>query len=141
VPRRGSLVIYWDSSAILSALFKDNHSTMATEWASKKGYHLISSLAHVEIWAVVSRMNTQGFLSSDAIQVARVTLASGLWRSLTLLPDRDVVSLLAMKWPLRGADLWHLSAAKTLQATLPETYLLTFDKSLEEAARGEGLIH
>jgi hypothetical protein len=40
---------------------------------------------------------------------------------------------------LRGADLWHLALAKTLQADLPELGLVTFDEALAEAAVGEGL--
>ncbi|MGH2424940.1 MAG: hypothetical protein ACRDF1_01465 [bacterium] len=43
-----------------------------------------------------------------------------------------------MKWSLRGADLWHLCTAKSLQSELPELRILTFDARLATAARGEG---
>jgi hypothetical protein len=46
---------------------------------------------------------------------------------------------LARSWPLRGADLWHLAAAKALQTELPELRLLSFDSRLTAAAHGEGL--
>jgi hypothetical protein len=46
---------------------------------------------------------------------------------------------LATKWPLRGADLWHLAAAKSLQTELPELAFLSFDLKLAAAAKGEGL--
>lgn len=49
------------------------------------------------------------------------------------------VKALASKWPLRGADLWHLAAAKTLQKDLPELTVLTFDNRLYVAALGEKL--
>jgi hypothetical protein len=42
---------------------------------------------------------------------------------------------------LRGADLWHLASAKTLQEELPELILLTFDDQLMNAVTGERLIH
>lgn len=140
MPEPAVTVIYWDSSAVLSALFKDNHSDVATKWISKKGVHLISSLAHAETWAVISRMKRQGILPDGAMDGARLTLEGGPWRYLNLSPAREMVDPLAVKWSLRGADLWHLAAAKTLQTRLPEIYLLTFDGLLEVAARGEGLM-
>lgn len=33
------VVLYWDASAVLSALFKDNHSLKAHQWANRAGYH------------------------------------------------------------------------------------------------------
>jgi hypothetical protein len=39
-----------------------------------------------------------------------------------------------------GADLWHLSAAKSLQSQLPEMLLPTFNNRLRKVAQGEGLI-
>lgn len=133
-------VIYWDASAILSSLFKDNHSEAATEWVSKRGIQLISSLAHTETWAVISRMKREGILSESTVDGARRMLDGGPWRYLNVSPDRELIDPLSMKWSLRGADLWHLAAAKALQTKLPEIYLLTFDGLLEVAARGEGLI-
>jgi hypothetical protein len=58
---------------------------------------------------------------------------------LNLIPDWDKIKSLSQKWPLRGANLWHLAAAKTLQKRLPELRLLTFDNRLSVAAMGEGL--
>ncbi len=38
---------------------------------------------------------------------------------------------------VRGADLWHLSAAKSTQDHFPEVQLLTYDRKLMIAAQGE----
>jgi predicted nucleic acid-binding protein len=140
LPEPSVSVIYWDASAILSVLFRDNHSDVATKWAARRAIHLMSSLAHAETWAVASRMKREGIVVETVIDDARLSLDGGPWRYLNLSPDREIVDPLAMKWSLRGADLWHLAAAKTLQTKLPEIYLLTFDGLLEVAARGEGLI-
>ena len=69
--------------------------------------------------------------------LAKASLESGLWRKLTIGPDAGEVRKLASKWPLRGADLWHLAAVKTLQCELPELLLLTFDQRLYQVAAGE----
>lgn len=63
----------------------------------------------------------------------------GRWRRLHVVFAWEAVEGLAAAWPLRDADLWHLAAARALQADLPELVLLTFDKRLREAAVGEGL--
>ncbi len=42
---------------------------------------------------------------------------------------------LSQKWSLRGADLWHLAVAKTLQKQIPELELFSFDKGLSAAAK------
>jgi predicted nucleic acid-binding protein len=53
-------VVYWDTSAILSALFIDNHSETARRWAANAAVHLVSSLAHAEACAVTWRMARDG---------------------------------------------------------------------------------
>jgi hypothetical protein len=39
------VVVYWDTSAILSVLLKDNHTEEARKWV-RKGLHLMSTLAY-----------------------------------------------------------------------------------------------
>lgn len=63
----------------------------------------------------------------------------GPWRLLSAAPGREIITTLASKWPLRGADLWHLALAKTIQDELPELVLLTYDNRLHAATHGEGL--
>ena len=50
-----------------------------------------------------------------------------------------MIRSLSNKWPLRGADLWHLAAAKNLHREFPELFLLSFDNQLKRAAAGEAL--
>lgn len=133
-------VIYWDSSAILSALFEDSHSNVATSWSRLKTDHLISTLAYAETCAVVSRMKREKVVMEETLDAVLQILGRGPWRHLALSPDREIMRPLSAKWSLRGADLWHLSVAKTLQTRIPETHLLTFDRLLDAAARGEGLV-
>jgi predicted nucleic acid-binding protein len=50
------------------------------------------------------------------------------------------IKALASQRPLRGADLWHLATAITLQKDIPELVLLTFDKKLKLAAKERKLL-
>ena len=43
------------------------------------------------------------------------------------------------KYPLKGADFWHLALALTLKKDIPELMVLTFDNKLREGAEKEGL--
>jgi len=132
--------LYWDSSAILSALFRDAHSDEATTRAADpRAVHVLSSLAWSEVHAVIARMERERALASVLTDAAREALSSGPWRYLNASPTRIIVADLARRWPLRGADLWHLATAKTLQAEIPSLALLSFDAKLSAAARGEGL--
>ncbi|MCR3921537.1 MAG: type II toxin-antitoxin system VapC family toxin [Firmicutes bacterium] len=132
-------VIYWDASAVLSCLFKDIHSEEAQNKASVTGFHVISSLAYSEICAVIARLQRDKQIRDVFVTAAFDTLANGPWRNLILQPEINIMQNLATRWPLRGADLWHLTCALTLQKQLPELTLLTYDNRLKIAAEEEGL--
>jgi predicted nucleic acid-binding protein len=134
-------VVYWDASAILSALFTDMHSDEAQKWARRKeSMHLISSLSYAETCAVIARMQRERLVADILIKAALESLEGGPWRRLNAWPEWKIMKPLAVKWPLRGADLWHLATAKSLQKQLPELVLLSFDTRLIDAASGEGML-
>jgi len=132
-------VIYWDSSSILSVLFKDNHSQKAVEWSRKEGIHLMSTLAYAEVCAVISRLKRERFLTDVLLNAVYEALEKGPWRRLNISPEWRKTKTLSQKWSLRGADLWHLATAKTLQIQIPELIVITFDKRLKKAAQAENL--
>lgn len=136
---RNNVVIYWDASAILSALIKDAHSKQAHQWLSKEGAHLLSTLAYAETLAVLSRMRRERVISSVLIEAAIETIESGPWRRLVIGPTWNLMISLSKRWFLRGADLWHLAVAKQVHEHLPEVKVLTFDDRLKVAAQGEGI--
>lgn len=133
------LVLYWDSSAVLSALFRDRHSEQAGRWAGRSGVHLLSTLAWAEVHAVIAHIEREHSLTGVLVKAARAVLDEGPWRRLNASPEWSLVRTLSSRWTLRGADLWHLCTAKSLQGEFPELRILTFDTRLATAARGEGL--
>jgi predicted nucleic acid-binding protein len=132
-------VIYWDSSAILSTLFTDSHSETAKIWAAVEGVHFVATLAFAEVCAVISRMRREGLIADILAQAAFEVLENGPWRRIFSWPELKIIQSLSVKWPLRGADLWHLATAKSLIKEFPELYLLSFDNRLNKAAQGESL--
>jgi len=132
-------VVYWDASALLSVLFRDEHSGVAAPRAREPGAHLVSSLAWAEAHAVIARLQRERMLADVLVEAAREALELGPWHRINVAPDWRSLAEPAQRWPLRGADLWHLALAARLHAELPELELLTFDTRLAAAARGEGL--
>ena len=89
---------------------------------------------------MIARIEREGALTAILVKAAREALDLGPWRRVNISPDWRLVRDLAPKGALRGADLWHLCAAKTLQAELPDLKVITFDTRLATAARAEGLV-
>ena len=132
-------IVYWDASAVLSALFKDSQSEEAIKWSQKKGIHLISTLAYAEVCAVIIRLKKERILADVLVRAAFEALEQGPWRYLNVLPDWEQIKVLSQKRSLRGADLWHLAVGKILQGQIPELEILTFDKKLRAAVKKEHL--
>jgi len=133
-------VVYWDASALLSVLLRDEHSEKAVAFASIDASHLVSSLAWAEAHAVIGRTERHNPKDAPWCSAARAAIADAPWRQAFVLPAWNHMRDLATRHPLRGADLWHLAAAKTLLADLPDLAFLSFDQRLAAAATSEGLI-
>ncbi len=132
-------VLYWDASAILSALAQDSHTEDARKRLTPGTQHLVSSLAHAEVLAVLARMEREGRAQAEEISLARKAFGSGPWRRLGGVPQTETTEELSRRHPLRGADLWHLAMAVSLRPELPELRILTYDTRLGESAKKEGL--
>jgi len=97
--------VYWDSSAVLSALFRDRHSDEASQRARGTDVHFLSTLTWAEVYAMIARMERERVLAKVLVAAAREALEGGPWRRLNAVPDWKLVRSLSSKWPLRGADL------------------------------------
>jgi len=137
---KGFVVVYWDASALLSALIQDQHTTKAQRWSKKNGLHLASTLSCAEVFAVLYRLQRKKNIAEKVILGLLDTFEFGPWQKLNLQPDWGDMKYLASQWSLRGADLWHLACAAMLRKEIPELVLLTFDKRLGAAAKGERLL-
>ncbi|MBI5499919.1 MAG: type II toxin-antitoxin system VapC family toxin [Deltaproteobacteria bacterium] len=138
--RRGTRALYWDASALVSMLVENEHSAAARRAAAaREAAHFVSSLASAEVHAVIARLARERILQPDQARDARTRLAGGPWRWTRIQPDVARLGDLALRHPLRGADLWHLGAALALADLLPGLELFGFDQRLMAAAAAEGL--
>jgi predicted nucleic acid-binding protein len=135
-----AIVVYWDTSAVLSSLFTDDHSPQAQHWAGLNGFHFLSTLTYAETCAVIAGLERERRVAGILAEAAMEAFHEGPWRRVNAQPAWNLMASLSKKWSLRGADLWHLALAKDLQAHTPELVLLTFDERLQAAAQGEGLV-
>jgi predicted nucleic acid-binding protein len=137
---REAIVVYWDTSAVLSSLFADIHSPQAQYWANRDGFHFLSTLTYAETCAVVARMQRERRVAEIVAAAAMEAFHEGPWRRVNAQPSWNHLAVLAGKWALRGADLWHLALATGLRDHTPELMFLTFDERLRASARGEGFM-
>ena len=86
------------------------------------------------------RLQREKGITEKVIREMSDTFEFGPWQKLNLQPEWDEMKDLASQWSLRGADLWHLACAAMLLKEISELVLLTFDKRLGAAAKGERLL-
>ncbi len=135
-----AIVVYWETSAVLSSLFTDVHSPQAQYWANRDGFHFLSTLTYAETCAVVARMQRERRVVEIVAEAAIEAFHEGFWRRVNAQPSWKHMAELSRKWALRGADLWHLALAIGLRDHTPELIFLTFDERLQASARGEGFM-
>lgn len=80
-------VIYWDTSATLSAFFIDKHSETARRWAAEPAEHLISSLAYAEACSVIRCMARDGIVPQSVAAATIKAIEQGIWRRINAVPD------------------------------------------------------
>ncbi|MFN2581884.1 MAG: type II toxin-antitoxin system VapC family toxin [Candidatus Dormibacteria bacterium] len=130
--------VYWDASAIVTLIRREQHTARASRVARRPGTHMVSTLAYAEVMAVVTRSERRGLMAKGAWRLARELLHREPWQRLDLQPDRSEIEQLASKHSLRGADLWHLATVSTVRRSVEELRLLTFDAALRTAAQDLG---
>ena len=134
------MVIYWDTSAILSILVEDGHSKKSTEIIKQTGLHLTSTLGIAETYAVLKRMNHEKVLADILYESAIESFTNSAIRRINTQPHQDVLQDLSSQYVLKGADLWHLAVVKTIQSELHEVRIFSFDKQLMTGSEKEGVL-
>ncbi len=132
--------VYWDASAVLSVLTVDAHSEGALAWYRRDCVHLLSTLGYAESCAVLRRLRREDIITGEQLAEALESLRCEPWRRLTTGPGWDEIAEAAVRWNMRGADLWHLATVLTLrQRQLPGLLMLTYDARLKAIAEEAGL--
>ncbi len=131
----GGLILYWDTSAVISLLAEDIHTVKAMSVLRQSSVRLLSSLTIAETFAVLSRSG-DGAIASKKHTLLK-DISSGLWHLAHLVPHRETLASLSNVHSLRGADLWHLGLVADLKSEIGELRMITFDRNLAEAARQE----
>lgn len=134
-----NLHLYWDTSAIIPLLIEEKHTLRATEIAHRSHLNVISTLGFSEIMATLSRMPDVN------AQIGRNKFLEdhqkGVWSLTQLQPSFKTIELFSSRYPLKGADLWHLSVFYEIKKEFPSIQLLTFDQQLMSTAQKEGFLY
>jgi uncharacterized protein with PIN domain len=74
------VVVYWDTSAVLSSLFTDENSPRSQYWMNQDGFHFLSTLTYAETCAVIARMQRERKVAEIVAQAAMEAFNEGPWR-------------------------------------------------------------
>lgn len=134
-----NLQLYWDTSAVIALFKEETYSKKALEIFERSRENIISTLGFSEILAVLSKINIKEDLSArdEFIQDTN----QGVWNKTLLQPSFQTLELFSSRYPLKGADLWHLSVFSEIKKEFPTIQLLTFDQQLRGAAQKEGFLY
>jgi uncharacterized protein len=134
------LIVYFDTSAILSIILVDVHSAKAGLWyRGLRGSAIVSDLASLEVCAVVAREFRTKLLTRESANKALSDFEAFRAESehMTCGPAEFALAERLIRdfaTKLSAPDGLHLASAKNARAALA-----TFDARLAEAARTQGI--
>ncbi|MGH7544806.1 MAG: type II toxin-antitoxin system VapC family toxin, partial [Gemmatimonadota bacterium] len=105
-------VVYWDGSAVASALVRRPESERVLAVLREPAVHLVSTLAWVEALAEAARLVRDGALSRELRNAVGDALERGPWRLTYACPRRSVLED-AVAGPYDAATRWHFGTALT----------------------------
>ena len=134
---------YWDTSALVPLLVREEFSPQVQRWLSEEPHVATWVWTRTEIISAIERRVRQGLMSR---QQRRTTLGSlgalaDDWDEVSdILPVRSRAASLLARHPLRAADAGQLGAALLLRDQIAgELVFVSLDENLSMAAEREGL--
>lgn len=135
---------FWDSSAVVPLLIKQERSSRAAAWVSGDDAMVVWTLTPVEVVSALRRLVRERALSEDAARVSEVRLGEMMDRCHVVIDVEAVKSLatrLLRLHPLRAFDALQLGAALHWTEGHPQGRTLhTLDSRLAHAAQREGFL-
>jgi predicted nucleic acid-binding protein len=137
-------VKFWDTSAVVPLLIREEHSWRVAEWLRDDDLMVVWTLTPVEVVSALRRLLRDRDLLEDAAHIAEIRLNELMQRCHVVI-DIDAVKSFATRLlrlhALRAADALQLGAALHWTEGHPQgRALLTFDERLAQAAVREGFV-
>ena len=132
---------FWDTSAIVPLLIRQESSTRALELLADDPEMVVWWGTLVECWSALARLRREKFItpSAEAEAARQLDLLSGAWYEVAASREvrRNAQRLLRMH-ALRAADALQLAAALVWSGHPAGGELVSFDGSMTTAAHLEG---
>jgi predicted nucleic acid-binding protein len=135
-------VRFWDSSAIVPLLCRENESARCRAWLREDSAVLVWALAATEVVSALARKRRDGVLSAARFGTAKRRLAAleAAWNEVAAWDSvRARARRLLEVHALSAADALHLGAALVAVEERPAgVTFVSFDLALGDAAEREG---
>ena len=127
--------LFWDSSAILSVVFRESKSPQAVQAWDAGEY------AYAWHWLKIETASALARRSANPGQWTHLQKMLGMFRFLEL-PEADYDDLCATnrRWRLTAADAGHLFCFQQASFVLPDLQMVCFDEEMTSVARKEGFL-
>lgn len=126
---------FWDTSALVSLLFKERHTASASRAMEAGGLYLAWEWIQVEAYSALSRRGATPadfrFLASLLTLFQFLSLDGG---------DYPDIQAILHKHKLRSADAGHLFCLRKAKKFKPDLLFVCFDEELARAAGTEKFI-
>ncbi len=136
------MIVYAESSAVLSWLLGEPHGDMAQQALAGADFVVTSELTLVECDRVLHRTASLNELSPVQIIDCRAALRQASENWVVLRLSSEIIERARGPFPaepIRSLDALHLASALDAVAQIPETTLLTLDERVRRCGQALGL--
>jgi predicted nucleic acid-binding protein len=139
------VIAYFDSSSIVKWFFDEQYSELTRSMKDEKDIAFTSILSYPEVLSAFNRARREGRCKKSDMEIIRIEFQR-IWNDFQWIKVNEKLinstMELIFKHSLRGYDAVHLASALILkkESEISDLYFSCFDRTLNRAAKKEGLL-
>lgn len=139
------MIAYFDSSSIVKWFFDEQYSELTRSMKDETDIAFTSILSYPEVLSAFNRARREGRCKKSDMEIIRIEFQR-IWNDFQWIKVNEKLinstMELIFKHSLRGYDAVHLASALILkkESEISDLYFSCFDRTLNRAAKKEGLL-
>ena len=139
------MISYFDSSSIVKWFFDEQYSELTRSMKDETDIAFTSILSYPEVLSAFNRARREGRCKKSDMEIIRIEFQR-IWNDFQWIKVNEKLinstMELIFKHSLRGYDAVHLASALILkkESEISDLYFSCFDRTLNRAAKKEGLL-
>ena len=139
------MIAYFDSSSVVKWFFDEQYSKLTRSMKDETDIAFTSILSYPEVLSAFNRARREGRCKKSDMEIIRIEFQR-IWNDFQWIKVNEKLinstMELIFKHSLRGYDAVHLASALILkkESEISDLYFSCFDRTLNRAAKKEGLL-